>query len=738
MGEKASYEELEFKVKTLESENIQLKKAVTSFQKPFNGYENHIKNNTEDIDLRSIINIEEIQSIMDDFHFLTGMVTAVLDIKGNIIEATGWKDICTRFHRIHPDTASNCTESDLYLSKNLKPGEYVDYKCKNGLWDVVTPLYVEGKHLGNIYTGQFFYHDDKIDEGFFIRQAQKYGFDRSKYIKALRNIPRYDKDTVDHLMSFLAKFTAYISKVGASNKRLAKEVAERKRSERALIKSETRLRAIFEAASKVSFMVTDATNPAPVIHDFSPGSEKIFGYHKEEVIGKPVSIFHIKEDEERFPQIFQQMAGGKTGFSEEIIMVRKSGEKFPAMLSTYPLIDEKGNMYATLGVSFDMTEQKKLENQLFQSYKMESIGRLAGGIAHDFNNMLSIILTNIELMLDDMTPDNPFIESILEIRKASERSAELTSQLLAFARKQTIAPKLSDLNEVICGMLKMLERTIGENIRLIWRPGKELWPVKVDSSQVSQMLVNLCINSRDSITGTGQITIETGNISFDDEYCLYHKGFNPGDYTMIVVSDSGCGMDKETMDNLFEPFFTTKGIGHGTGLGLAMVYGIVKQNNGFINVYSEIGKGSVFKIFLPRIAGHLPQQSIVEQEAITGHETILLVEDEESILKATTRMLEHLGYTVLPVSNPVAALGIYKSNQEKIDMLMTDVVMPEMSGRKLAEKLREINPNIKCLYMSGYTDNIIAKHGILEEDDRLITKPFSKNKLSAKLREIFG
>lgn len=736
MINKPSYEELELRIKELETENLELKRKVSSEpEDPGRTGKNTIVNG-EDIDLKSIININEIQSVMDDFHHLTGMVTAILDTEGNIIESTGWQDICTKFHRIHPETASNCTESDLYLAKHLKPGEYVDYKCKNGLWDVVTPLYVEGKHLGNIFTGQFFYREDIIDEQFFISQAEKFGFDKDTYMKALGNIPRYEKDTVKHLMNFLTKFTAYISKVGAVNRRMKKEINERKRSENALLKSETRLRAVFEAASNVSFMITDVSKPSPVIIDFSPGSERIFGYKKEEVSGKPISMFHTKEDVDKFPQIMQQMIDGKTGFSGETIMVRKSGEQFPVMLSTYPLFDENGNMYATMGVGFDMTEQKELENQLFQSHKMESIGRLAGGIAHDFNNMLTIILGNSEIMLEDMLPENPVKENMLEIQKAAKRSSELTSQLLAFARKQTIEPKITDLNEIISGMNRLLERIIGENIKLKWYPEKELWTVKVDPYQVSQMLVNLCINARDSIEGTGHIAIETGNIIFDREYCEYHRGFKPGEFAMISVSDSGCGMSKETMENLFEPFFTTKGIGKGTGLGLATVYGVVKQNNGFINVYSEPGKGSVFKIYLPRVFDMLKQTPDEEVKERTGNETILLIEDEISILKVTTTVLEHLGYNVLPALSPDDALHIYKDNMDKIDMLMTDVVMPEMSGKELADRLKVINPGLKCLYMSGYTDNIIAKHGILCEGEHLISKPFSKNILSGKIREV--
>jgi PAS domain S-box-containing protein len=385
-------------------------------------------------------------------------------------------------------------------------------------------------------------------------------------------------------------------------------------------------------------------------------------------------------------------------------------------------------------------EQKHLQLQLIQAQKMESVGRLAGGVAHDFNNMLSIISGNAEMVLQDADRDFPFFDNLQEISKAAERSTNLTRQLLAFARKQTIAPKVLDLNETLEGMLKMLRRLIGEDIDLAWLPKQDVWPVKVDPSQIDQMLTNLCINARDSIVGIGKVTIETANVSFDEAYCREHDEFLPGDFVGIVVSDTGCGMDRQTLESLFEPFFTTKEVGKGTGLGLATVYGIVKQNNGFINVYSELGSGTTFKIYLPRYAQVTANASQKESERAvgTGHETILLVEDEKGILQMTTKILERLGYKVLSASSPVEALRAAESYAGKIDLLISDVVMPEMSGRDMAAKLLQVYPGLKCLFMSGYTANVIAHHGILEEGIRFINKPFSIKELAAKVRDILN
>lgn len=378
-----------------------------------------------------------------------------------------------------------------------------------------------------------------------------------------------------------------------------------------------------------------------------------------------------------------------------------------------------------------------LESQLLQAQKMEAVGRLAGGVAHDFNNMLAVIMGHGDLALEETAPDSPQHVHLMEIQKAAQRSADLTRQLLAFARKQTISPRVLDLNDTIPGMLKMLRRLIGEDIDLRWKPARELWPVHMDPAQLDQILANLAVNARDAIEGVGRITIETSNVALDGTYCETHAGFVPGRYVLLAVSDDGCGMDKETMAQLFDPFFTTKPAGQGTGLGLAMVYGIVKQNQGFINVYSEPGKGTTFKIYLPRDgadkadAGALRAQTL----APTGTETVLLVEDEEALLRLIATQLESLGYTVLAAGSPGQALQLAQEYAGDIPLLMTDVIMPAMSGRDLWQRLSALRPNLKCLYMSGYTANVIAHHGVLNEGVHFLQKPFSRGALATKLRE---
>ncbi len=470
--------------------------------------------------------------------------------------------------------------------------------------------------------------------------------------------------------------------------------------------------------------------------------EEIYGWPKKELqnIGE---FFHkIYPDPEYREKLMKQILEDiKSGDPERMVwegieITREDGHKRIISAKNIAL-NEQNLMISTVQ---DITEKKTLQTQLSQAQKLESVGRLAGGVAHDFNNMLGVILGHTELALLQADENHELHDDLIEIQKAAKRSADITKQLLAFARKQTISPRKLDLNDTVENMLNMLRRLIGENIDLVWHPAAHLWPVKMDPTQIDQILANLCVNARDAITGVGKLIIETGKKSFDQEYCRENAGFSPGDYVMLAVSDNGCGMNKNTLDNLFEPFFTTKKVGKGTGLGLATIYGIVKQNNGFINVYSEPGRGSTFKIYLPRTYTdkntdkNLPDK----KAAVGGTETILLVEDEPSILRMTRMMLERKGYTVLTATTPAEAVEKAKSHSGAIDLLMTDVIMPEMNGRDLAEKITMLYPGISLLFMSGYTADVIANQGMLDAKVAFIQKPFSMADMTEKVREVLG
>ena len=382
-------------------------------------------------------------------------------------------------------------------------------------------------------------------------------------------------------------------------------------------------------------------------------------------------------------------------------------------------------------------ERTSLEKQLLQAQKMEAVGRLAGGVAHDFNNMLGLIIGRAELALGRMSASDPLRADLAEILNAAKRSTEITRQLLAFARRQTISPKVLDLNDAVETTLQMLRRLLGEDIDLAWLPKAGLWPVLMDPSQLDQVLANLCVNARDAIAGMGKITIETENLVFDERYCADHPGFVPGEFVMLSVSDDGCGMDEDVLAHIFEPFFTTKDANQGTGLGLATVYGIVKQNHGFVNVYSEPGTGTTFKVYLPRHAGEVvrtDEKTLTAMPRSRG-ETVLLVEDEPAIMRTSKLMLERLGYRVLATGSPSEALALAERHAGGMDLLITDVVMPEMNGRELAAGMRSLYPDIRILFMSGYTANVIAHRSVLEKGVDFIQKPFFMKELAAKVRE---
>jgi len=381
-------------------------------------------------------------------------------------------------------------------------------------------------------------------------------------------------------------------------------------------------------------------------------------------------------------------------------------------------------------------EQEKLRQQLFQAQNLESIGRLAGGVAHDFNNTLAVILGYAEMCRPKMVGNVELLEYNDEIRKAGEHAASLTRQLLAFARKQVIIPRVLDLNATIPEMLKMLGRLVGENVMLHWLPCGEPLSVMMDPTQVDQILANLCVNARDAIANTGNLTIELTTLSADDSYCQSHAGATPGEYAVIVVSDDGCGIPEKSLDKIFEPFYTTKEVGRGTGLGLATVYGIVKQNKGFINVYSELGQGTTFRVYLP-LCQHVSSECVAAQPTAPipgGNETLLVVEDNNPMLQLAERVLRGHGYNVLSASLPSEALALAAAHAGKISLLVTDVVMPEMNGSDLAHALHRHDPGMRCLYMSGYTADTITRHGVLAKGTQFLSKPFTVQALLMKVR----
>jgi PAS domain S-box-containing protein len=461
-----------------------------------------------------------------------------------------------------------------------------------------------------------------------------------------------------------------------------------------------------------------------------------YGYSKQEFLQMTIKDIHLKEDVrlliEKLSDQFAQVENSDTWKHR-----KKDGTVIDVEITSHEIPFQ--DRTARLVLATDTTERKHLEEQLFLSQKMEAIGRLAGGIAHDFNNLLTAILGYGQLLLLDFDEGDPKRSHVEQIQKAGQSAASLTGQLLAFSRKQVLQPIVLDLNSVVANLGKMLQRMIGEDINLMIIAHLALGYVKADPAQIEQVIMNLAINARDAMPRGGKLTIETSNVDLDEAYAREHVSVNPGSFIMLAVSDTGSGMDKETQARIFEPFFTTKEIGKGTGLGLSTVYGIVKQSGGNIWVYSEPDRGTTFKIYLPRVYEEPgPSRPEADQTGSRGSETILLIEDDQDVRRLARIILQMNGYTVLEAERESEALLICEQQDKPIHLMISDVVMPKLSGPVLAEQLSRLRPEMKVLFMSGYTDESIVHHGILDPGTAFLQKPFTPEALTSKVRQVLN
>ena len=512
--------------------------------------------------------------------------------------------------------------------------------------------------------------------------------------------------------------------------REARERAARREAERALRESEQRYRRIIETTNEGVWII-DAEAKTTFAN---PRMASMLGTVPKAMIG--VSIFDFVRDEATVNALrhHEAHAAGQS----EIKLERKDGNVTWAMLDTTPIIDGSGQYEGALVMAMDVSSRKRLEEQLRQAQKMEAVGSLAGGIAHDFNNLLSVILSGTSLVLEGLRPGDPIIAELEEVRKAGERAGALTRQLLAFSRQQLLEPRTLDLNQVVLGLDKMLRRLMGEDMELSLLLSHMLGKIHADPGQIEQIIMNLVVNARDAMPEGGKVTIESGNCQLTAAYTALHLGVTPGEYVMLAITDTGVGMDAETRQRIFEPFFTTKEKGRGTGLGLSTVFGIVQQSGGHIWVYSEPGKGTTFKVYFPRKDGPLDEPPTVPPSPLTlrGVETILLVEDEEQVRAISRTILRRYGYNVLEAQNGGEAFLICERYTAKIHLLVTDVVMPRMSGRQLAERLAPMRPDMRVLFVSGYTENSVVHHGVLDAGIAFLQKPITPDALLRKVREV--
>jgi PAS domain S-box-containing protein len=521
---------------------------------------------------------------------------------------------------------------------------------------------------------------------------------------------------------------------------ICRDITDRKRAEEEIRQSQQKLR-IHLDHTPLAVIEWDLNF---CVAGWNPSAERIFGYTRDEAMGKHGHFIVPAAYRPQVDRVWQDLLDSRTAHPNPSQSrfgrndnIRKDGRLVSCEWYNTPLVDDAGRVLGVASLAQDVSERVLLEDSLRQSQKMEAIGRLAGGVAHDFNNLLTVILGYSQILADGV-PAGPLADGVSQIRSATDKAAGITRQLLAFSRKQVLSPRVISLNDIMLSLDSLLRRLIGEDIEILTAPARDLGSVKADPGQIEQVIMNLALNSRDAMPHGGKLTLETSNEILDETYAREREPLVPGHYVMLAVSDTGEGMSGETQARVFEPFYTTKEVGKGTGLGLSMVYGIVKQSGGYIWVYSEPGRGTTFKIYLPRM--DQPADAAVTEKSSAavqhGTETILLVEDDPQLRRLSSSVLSHCGYKVLVAGSPEEGLAISKANHEEIRLLVTDVVMPRMNGRQLAERLLPLCPNLRVLYISGYTNNAIVHYGVLDSGLWFLPKPFTLSALVAKVREV--
>jgi len=510
------------------------------------------------------------------------------------------------------------------------------------------------------------------------------------------------------------------------------DVTERKSAERRLLESEEEYRLLFDSNPHAMWVFDVETLAFLAVND---AAIRLYGFSRDEFLGMTIKEIRPLEEVPALLEYLPTMPDSPSLPATQVKHRKKDGSLLEVAGASNPI--EFHGRRARLVLAIDVSEKKRLEAQLLQAHKMEAVGRLAGGVAHDFNNLLGVITGYSELLLKDLGPQHPGSKRVEQIQKAAERGAGLTRQLLAFSRRQVLQPRILDINEVVADVEKMLRRVIGEDIELVTTPGAGIGRIRADPGQIEQVLMNLVVNARDAMPKGGRLIFETANVALDDTYARAHPEVRPGPFVMLAVSDTGVGMDAQTQAHIFEPFFTTKEAGKGTGLGLATVFGIVQQSGGSISVASRLGVGTTIEIYFPRVEDDLPRPPLPTPGAPLprGTETVLLVEDADPLREMIREILEGAGYTVLECSDPEEALREVSTLNAQVRLMLTDVVMPRLSGPELARSVQIARPEIKVLFMSGYTDEAMGLHGVLAAGTRFIQKPFTADALIRKVRE---
>jgi len=705
------------------------------------------------ISFTDLFNIEEIQNIQDTFAEANNVSSIITKPDGTpITRPSNFCRLCREIIRKTEKGRASCFHSDSVIGKHNPQGPNIQLCLSAGLWNAGASITVGGKHIANWIMGQV--KNDEVNEEKIIQHAVEIGIEENEFRAALQEVPAMSNERFKKIARMLFVLVNELSHKAYQNVQQARFIAERRRAEEALQESEQRLSEIIDFLPDATF----AIDTEGKVIAWNRAIEEMTGIKAEKMLGKGDNEYSLAFYGTKRPTLIDFASTSDEEISKNYHYIRKEGEAFAAESEVTlrgqgriiwsklrQLIDSQGKPAGFIYTIRDITdhkqaeqEQAKLKERLFQSQKMETVGLLAGGVAHDFNNLLTPILGYSELLMLGLPEGDPRRLKIELIKQAADKAKEVTQRLLAFSRKQMLELKLLNLGDVIQGFEHMLHRTIRENIEIRMNMQPSLGVVRADKGQIEQVLLNLAINAQDAMPEGGTLSIEASNADLDASYAAVHPEVNPGQYVMLSVSDTGMGMDDETIQHIFEPSFTMKEFGKGTGLGLPTVYGIVKQHGGYIYVYSEKNKGSSFKVFLPRVEEEkqtIPHPSTAGITAASGGKTVFVVEDNETVRMLTCRMLEELGYKVLSAENVDKCVAALEQYAGVIDLLLTDVIMPKKNGKELYELLKRGRPDLRVLFMSGYSQNVIGHHGVLEEGVHFLQKPFTLTVLSQKVHE---
>jgi PAS domain S-box-containing protein len=681
------------------------------------------------VELTDLIDIQMLRSLFNDFCALARVPMTILDTRGNVVVSAGWQEICKEFHRANPESCKKCLESDLQFAEGVKAGEYRLYKCKNNMWNITTPLIVDSRHIANLYSGQFFFDGEDVDEELFRAQAQQFGFDEEKYIVELRKVPRLSPKAVNTGMEFLRKFAHLLSQISYNNTMLVRALAERERSQEALSRMEKYVSRVVDSKMVGIFM----WNHSDHIDDANDTFLQMLGYTRDELEAGKINLRDITPPENR-PRDHAALEKLLTSGScppYESVYLRKDTSPISVLVGI-ALIDEPGRGIAWV---LDISHQKALEAQLLQTQKMEAVGQLAGSMAHDFNNLLMAISSHAELLLAT-TAGNSYVEKEAStILSATGRATELTGKLLALGRRQQLAVTAFDINQLICYTAELVSRLLSREIDFQVACARDACVVWADRAQTEQMMINLILNARDAMPKGGRLIVSVSGVVVGNDDCGLHAAVPTGNYALVTVADTGEGIPASIQHNIFDPFFTTKQERGGTGLGLTMAYRVVTQGGGHIRVKSEVDVGTTISVYLPLQAGQTGRESAsipLRQSGTTESpcsipRTVLVVDDEDLVRSSVRAFLEQQKVTVVDTGDPSEALSIAEKLGDELSILITDVIMPGMSGPELAHALLAKYPRLPIVFISGYA--VADRSQELFPTARFLQKPFTRQML---------